>query len=385
MGPVASPRGERRLVSAAGPYIHRMTTATEPESWSSGPFRTFAGIFTLFVVLAAVPLHLARRAAKEPSSFGAALLYGAATWGVWLALAPFIPALGRRWDFRPGRWWRSLVVHLSVVLVAHVVGTAIGIATAVALFDTGGTEPLLSIQNLLRNMTNSTRISVSLLTYAGIVGLDRASRVRQALRARELQAVRLEAQATRARLEALGARLQPHFLFNALQSVSALVDEDPARARTMLAQLGDLLRDALASDASGEVSLQEELALLDRYLAIERTRFADRLHIEIQATPDVGDLQVPRFLLQPLAENALRHGLAPRPDGGTLRVSAARDRDRLRLRVWNDGEPLRHDHGDRIGLTTTRERLAARYGDQASFRLGAAPEGGVEAVVELPV
>ena len=204
------PAGERRLVSAAGPYIHRMTAATEPESWSSGPSRTFAGIFTLFVVLAAVPLHLARRAAKEPSSFGAALLYGAATWGVWLALAPFMPALGRRWDFRPGRWWRSLMVHLSVVLVAHVVGTAIGIATAVALFDTTGTEPLLSIQNLLRNMTNSTRISVSLLTYAGIVGLDRASRVRQALRARELQAVRLEAQATRARLEALGARLQPH-------------------------------------------------------------------------------------------------------------------------------------------------------------------------------
>ena len=125
------------------------------------------------------------------------------------------------------------------------------------------------------------------------------------------------------------------------------------------------------------------MALLDRYLAIERTRFADRLHIEIQAAPDVGDSSA-ALLLQPLAENALRHGLAPRPDGGTLRVSAARDRDRLRLRVWNDGEPLRHDHGDRIGLTTTRERLAARYGDQASFRLGAAPEGGVEAVVELP-
>jgi two-component system, LytTR family, sensor kinase len=330
-------------------------------------------------------LYFARRAANEPSSIGDALLYGIATWGIWLLLAPLILAAARRWRFDPGERWHSLAAHLPVALIAHVAGTAISQVTATALFSTDGSEPLLNTEFLLRSLANSTRISASILTYAGIVGLDRARRVRDALRVRELQAARLEAQATRARLEALGARLQPHFLFNALQSVSALVDEDPTRARTMLAQLGDLLRDALSIDSSGEVPLREELALLDRYLVIERTRFADRLRIEISTDEQVAEISVPRFLLQPLVENALRHGLAPRPEGGSLHITATRQGDQLCMRVWNNGEPLRSDRVDGIGLATTRERLSARFGDRASLRLRAAADGGVEAIVELPL
>lgn len=361
-----------------------MPTSIEPESKSPGVFPAILGIFATFCVVAAIPLHLTRRAANEPSSFGAALVFGAATWGIWLLLAPVILVVARRWSFDSNERWRSFAAHLPIALLAHAAGTTISFATGIALYAKGS-ERVFNFDFALNSIASGSRISASILTYAGIVGLDRARRVRDALRARELQAARLEAEATRARLEALGARLQPHFLFNALQSVSALVDEDPARARTMLAQLGDLLRDALASDGSGEVPLREELALLDRYLTIERTRFVDRLHIEISADDDVAGVLVPRFLLQPLVENALRHGLAPRPEGGTLRVSAARYGERLRLRVWNDGEPLRDDRDDSIGLATTRERLAARYGDRASFRLGAAADGGVEAVVELPV
>lgn len=361
-----------------------MRTSIESESRSPGPLTAIVSIFATFSVVAAVPLYFTRRAANEPTSVGAALVYGVAIWGVWLILAPLILAVGRRWDFSPGKRWRSLAAHLPVAVLAHTAGTGISMATATALFSTNSSEPLLNTQFVLNSLVSGTRIATSILTYAGIVGLDRARRVREALRARELQAVRLEAQATRARLEALGARLQPHFLFNALQSVSALVDEDPARARTMLAQIGDLLRDALTPDSTGEVPLREELALLERYLTIERTRFADRLRIEIASNDDVADVLVPRFLLQPLVENALRHGLAPRPEGGALRVGATRKGGRLQLRVWNDGEPLRHECADGIGLATTRERLAARYGDRASFRLSAAPDGGVEAVVELP-
>ncbi|MBK7594121.1 MAG: histidine kinase [Gemmatimonadetes bacterium] len=122
-------------------------------------------------------------------------------------------------------------------------------------------------------------------------------------------------QATQARLDALAARLEPHFLFNALQSVSALIDSDPVRARTMVAQIGDLLRDALAAPESGEVPLREELRLLGRYLSIEETRFADRLHVEWAIAPDTEAVMVPRFLLQPIVENALRHGLAVLPEG----------------------------------------------------------------------
>ena len=180
----------------------------------------------------------------------------------------------------------------------------------------------LTREMITRTLLTSSRLSLAIFTYVTILALDHVLLTREALRRRELQASRLEATATQARLDALAARLEPHFLFNALQSVSALIDRDPARARTMLAQIGDLLRDALASPESGEVSVHEERRLLGRYLAIEETRFADRLHVEWVVAPDTEAVMVPRFLLQPIVENALRHGLAVLPEGGRLRITA---------------------------------------------------------------
>lgn len=152
----------------------------------------------------------------------------------------------------------------------------------------------------------------------------------------------------------------------------------------MLAQLGDLLRDALAPTDAGDVRVDEELQLLGRYLAIEETRFADRLHVAWDIESSTTSLSVPRFLLQPIAENALRHGLAPKTGRGQLRVTVTRDGERLRLVIWNDGLPLSPVVREGVGLSTTRERLQTRYGDAASLELRAAPDGGVSTTIVVP-
>jgi LytS/YehU family sensor histidine kinase len=152
----------------------------------------------------------------------------------------------------------------------------------------------------------------------------------------------------------------------------------------MLAQIGDLLRDTLGATETGDVPLHEEIELLGRYLAIEQTRFADRLRVEVTVGPELVDVRVPRFLLQPLAENALRHGIAPLAGGGTLRVSAARSGGSVHLRVWNDGVPMTDAPSAGVGLATTRERLAARYGPTARLVVRPAVGGGTEAVIEVP-
>ncbi|MBP9897929.1 MAG: histidine kinase [Gemmatimonadales bacterium] len=338
-------------------------------------------VFGALTLLTAAQGYLSRKASGEAARLGDVLAVGAAAWVGWLCLAPLIIALGRRIPFSRTTWLRATVVHTLAMTVCYVVSVFVLIWISLQLLSP--TEALTR-EMITRTLLTSSRLSLAIFTYVTILALDHVLLTREALRLRELQASRLEATATQARLDALAARLEPHFLFNALQSVSALIDSDPARARTMLAQIGDLLRDALASPESGEVSVHEERRLLGRYLAIEETRFADRLHVEWVVAPDTEAVMVPRFLLQPIVENALRHGLAVLPEGGRLRITATREPQCLRLIVWNDGAPLPATPREGVGLATTRERLAARYGVAASLTLRAAEAGGVETVIELP-
>lgn len=381
VGRVASRRGRAR----GG--VPRVAIALLPMPDSSPPVarpgprypREAVAFFLGLTLLTTVQGYLSRRASGEAGSLLDVLAVGAVSWLPWLAVLPLIVGLDRRLPI--GRGWRATASHLVLFTLLHL-GTGLlllWVSLARLAPDEGWTWELA-----WRTLFTGGRLILSLLMYGGIIGVMRAARTRATLRERELQAARLEAQATRARLDALAARLEPHFLFNALQSVSALVEHEPARARTMLAQIGDLLRDALATSAQGEITLREELALLQRYLAIETTRFADRLRVELAIAPDSEATRVPRFLLQPLVENAIRHGIAPRPEGGTVRITATRAGDRVRLEVWNDGTPLAAEARDGIGLATTRERLVTRHGAAASLRLDPAPAGGVVAVVELP-
>jgi hypothetical protein len=334
----------------------------------------FAGL----AALAAAQVYLGRLAGGEPANVGQALLYGVAAWIVWVLAVPLILALERRFDFAPARRLRSIAVHGALFVACHVAATVLAIGSGYFLFSSE--RP--SFRTLLDYVVASSRVSLSILVYAAIVGLSRAERLWEELKARELEASRAETLAARARLEALASRLQPHFLFNALHAIGALVDLDPPRARQMIAELGDLLRSLLTDEERVAVPLARELELLRRYLAIEQIRFSDRLEVEIVAEPAAERLLVPRLLLQPLVENALRHGLAEQ-NGGKVHIAAEARDGRLRLRVWNDGRPLGSETSDGIGLSTTRERVTAWAAD-GRLTVRNRDDGGVEALVELP-
>jgi LytS/YehU family sensor histidine kinase len=210
----------------------------------------------------------------------------------------------------------------------------------------------------------------------------------QGFREREKQTAALQRELVEARLEALRMQLNPHFLFNTLHAVSSLIHDDPEAADRVVARLSELLRLSLDHSKPQEVSLNEELAFLDRYLEIELTRFADRLKIERQIDPGVRNALVPYLILQPLVENAIRHGIEPREDSGHLAICARRNDGSLELRVTDDGAVLA-DPGaahprEGIGLSNTRSRLRHLYGENFRFELVEARGGGLEARIEIP-
>ena len=203
--------------------------------------------------------------------------------------------------------------------------------------------------------------------------------------------LRAEAEAREARLSALRYQLNPHFLFNSLNAVSTLVLEGNAPAATlMLAQIGELLRTTLDSEAAPEVPLSLEIVSAQRYLAIEQTRLGDRLQVDLSISTETFDALVPNLLLQPLVENAVRHGIAPLVEGGVIAIHSRLKNTQLQIVIKNSGNPgtgfaaQRRKTGSGIGLANTAERLKALYGTDYSFELGWPQSGGCEVTVELP-
>jgi LytS/YehU family sensor histidine kinase len=198
------------------------------------------------------------------------------------------------------------------------------------------------------------------------------------------------AEATQASLDALRAQLHPHFLFNTLNTVSVLAEENPPAAGRVLLRLSELLRTVLRHESSHEVSLQEEVVVLESYLEIQRVRFEERLVVDLAIAPGAGRALVPWLVLQPLVENALRYAVEPRAAGGRVIVSAERLEagDRLRLVVEDDGPGLAASDavrdGGGVGLANTRARLARLYGDRHDFRIESGDGGGCRVVIELP-
>ena len=206
-------------------------------------------------------------------------------------------------------------------------------------------------------------------------------------RERRLRASQLEAQLSQAKLQALRMQLHPHFLFNALNSIAMLTRRNEnARAVRMIAGLGDLLRYVLEDSPSDEVALRDELRFVERYLEIERVRFGERLHVHIDVQDGALDAFVPTLLLQPLVENAIKHGVARQPSGGAITITGARVGDRIVLEITDDGPGMSPGprEGTGLGLVNTRRRLQQLYDDQFTFDVGNSPDGGVRATVWLP-
>jgi LytS/YehU family sensor histidine kinase len=226
------------------------------------------------------------------------------------------------------------------------------------------------------------------LLYGFIVAIDHSVRHFNAARDKAWAAAQLEAQLAQSRLAVRQSQLKPHFLFKALHSVGTLIRTGrSADAIRVSAGLGDMLRTMLEDAPASEASLRHELGLVRQYLDIEQIRFSDRLRVDYDVQPDVLDALVPHLVLQPLVENALRHGLQPLDEGGVLRIVARRQEPELVLQVIDTGAGLQpSSHTDSgVGLANTRGRLQALYGDRARLTLRCRPEGGTEALITLPL
>jgi two-component system, LytTR family, sensor kinase len=228
-------------------------------------------------------------------------------------------------------------------------------------------------------------LPLQVIWFTGLVAGLHAWSSLQAARERELRAAQLEGSLARAQLRNLRLQLQPHFLFNALNTISATMYDDPRAADEMLAQLAELLRASLRTAQTDEVPLSEELAVLDCYLAILRARFGDRLAVTLEIEPGTAGALVPSMILQPLVENAVRHGNAERQGRGAVAVRARREGGRLILEVEDDGggEGTAHP-GTGVGLSATAERLCLLYGDAQTFSAGNGG-GGFRVRATLPL
>jgi two-component system LytT family sensor kinase len=224
--------------------------------------------------------------------------------------------------------------------------------------------------------------------FAGVIGVAHAVRYYQRSRERERSEAALRVRLSQAQLEALKSQLNPHFLFNTLNSVAALMHWDVAAADDMVTQLSELLRETLRHPGTHEITLAEEIALIERYLSIVRARFQDRLTVVYDVAPDVRTALVPHFILQPLVENALEHGIALQPGPGQVAISAGRDGDRLRIAVVDDGPGLEPEatngNGNGVGLANTRARLIELYGERQGVTLEASHPKGARVTVTLP-
>lgn len=227
---------------------------------------------------------------------------------------------------------------------------------------------------------------IALLIYAALAGLayarDNAARVA----AQAERAARAEALRTQAELHALRAQLNPHFLFNTLHSVLALIAREPATAQRALEQLGDLLRRSLRVEREHleQVGLREEWELVTAYLELEKMRLGDRLRVGMHAEPGALGSLVPPFCLQPIVENAVQHAVAPRAGGGSITVTARRDGADLLLRVTDDGPGLAAERPNGLGLRLVRERLGALYGPRSTFTTASTAQGGTDVTLRLP-
>lgn len=344
--------------------------------------------WTLIGLLFAAPLIAGAFASRTPipwSQVASELL----RWYLWALLAPLIYWQAQRFPLERGRLLLRLPINLLIGLGLTLVYTALELvlrqtlSSAITAAKTGRFDfAFLSSWGQLIYWG----VEYHLLVYLAIAGVIHAFLYYDKFRDRELKATRLEAQLALVRLEVLKTQLHPHFLFNTLNAISALMHRDVEAADRMIVLLADLLRLSLDQDDRHLVPLRNELEFLERYLAIEKIRFRDRLNVEIDIESSCFAAQVPRLILQPLVENSVRHGIARSSSAGLVAVRARRKGNRLDLSVIDDGPgiPEAAIRREGVGLSNTRARLEQLYGSDHRFALEKAPTGGLLVRIEVP-
>jgi two-component system, LytTR family, sensor kinase len=341
-----------------------------------------AGACIVPALLSSLTTYLNARLTGRGSADWGAIIIAGALWIVFGALTPIAYVLARRYPVRRETIVRTVLAHLSGALVLCVGWASAGVGVALLLNRRPPQEPLLRyyVYWILVNLP------WAVFLYFTVLGCIYAFTYYREARERESQQARLAAQLAEAKLGALRMQLNPHFLFNSLNAITVMVrDENSRDASRMLELLSGVLRQVLQSGKRQHITLDEELKFIGKYLAIEQVRFPDRLRVQWSIEAAVRDVLVPEFILQPLLENAIRHGIAKSSASGVIEVNARADNDSLLLSVQDNGPGYRPVSDSGVGLANTRARLATLFGDEAQLRIFNHQEGGTVATLRFPL
>lgn len=339
-----------------------------------------AGVCLLLAVLETLQQHAGNELRNASIAFSYTAISSMVPWIAFILLLPLILWLAGRFPVDQHTWRRALPIHLLALFAIASVHIAVTVETYRLL--TPSSTPFW----LYWFKIFTFRFATDFALYGAVLGVVHARRASESAREREQAALKLEASLAEARLSALREQLQPHFLFNTLNAMSTLALRGDSESVTRgLTVLSDLLRFTLETQRTQEVPLAEELAFIDQYLELMMLRFGDRLTVIREIDDHALDAAVPVMLMQPLVENAIRHGIAETPGPGTLRIMVSRTDDELRVELQDSGPGFREAaRRDGIGLSNTRARLAALHGSKATMDCGTVNGRGGLVRVMLP-
>jgi signal transduction histidine kinase len=321
---------------------------------------------------------------KDPTDINVSFLFvlNLVYWFVPASFSPLMFWLVKRFDIQQRRW-PTIGVH-ALTALAMICMHALGmLLVRMAYFG----APLIGVWNALQQMF-LRNLDFLLMTYTTVIGFTYALGYYREVQARSVREANLETRLVEARLKTLEAELHPHFLFNTLHAISTLLHSKPEVADRMISRLSDLLRLTFDRSGAAKVALQEELEFLQKYLEIEQIRFQDRLSVHYDIDPAALDAEVPRLILQPIVENAIKHGVSPRTGPGSVHIAARVDGERLLLEVRDNGigltgkARLQFDRG--VGLANTRDRLECLYGDRGRLEFSEV-ETGLTVRIAMPL
>jgi signal transduction histidine kinase len=342
------------------------------------------GMWTIVALFFSTQVFMMYYSERQPIPYARAFLVQGSACYVWALVTPLVLWLARRFRIDRENWLRKVVLHFlfSVALVS----TLIALHFIVYMLLAGRASSITPLRLFGYVYPNLDRW---ILVYWFIFLMSHAFNYYNSYRKGELKASQLRTQLVQSQLEALKMQVQPHFLFNTLHSISALLSKDTEGARKMITRLGDFLRLTLENSGSMEVTLQQEIEFLNGYLEIERIRFQDRLTTEIKIDPAVLDVRVPNLILQPIVENAMRHAVG-NSRSGHVEVTAVPRNGTLHIEVKDNGPGLQIDRafearrGKGVGLANTQARLVGLYGTAARFEMLNRPSGGLTVTIEIP-
>lgn len=345
------------------------------------------GIWTFIGIVFSFQGYFTSYRSERPILFTESL-YMQMVWAYLFAVAtPLVLWAADRLPIERSNWIRSALLHLPLSIVLAVLLTALGRVLIWLRFSYPVGKPL-TLESVTRFVISN--FSEAMGIYVMIALASYAYSYYSRYREGRLRTLQLEAQLSHAQLQALKMQLHPHFLFNTLHSISALLNKDVGAARKMITRLGDFLRLTLENSGSQEVTLQQEMEFLTCYLEIERIRFQNRLITHMDVSPDSLQAKVPNLILQPIVENAIRHGIAPRSTPGRLEIEAKQHNGTLRIQVRDNGPGLpKHRTSQNLikkglGLANTETRLERLYGADHLFDLTNDPNGGLVVTLEIP-